>query len=101
MDYTIEQIKEEDWEAVRAIYAEGIATGNATFETEAPSFEEWNSAHLADGRLVARAGDGIVKGWAVFRPFPIAACTKEWPKSASTSESGIGEKASGKRCLIL
>ncbi|HYG82698.1 MAG TPA: hypothetical protein VD861_20045, partial [Pyrinomonadaceae bacterium] len=43
-----------DWEAVRAVYMEGIATGDATFETEAPSWERWDAAHLAHCRLVAR-----------------------------------------------
>jgi phosphinothricin acetyltransferase len=57
----------DDWPAVREIYAEGIATGNATFETEAPSFERWDATHLAEHRLVARLGDAIV-GWAALAP---------------------------------
>lgn len=57
----------EDWPAVRAIYAEGIATGNATFETDVPSWEEWDAAHLAEHRLVARPGADIV-GWAAVVP---------------------------------
>jgi L-amino acid N-acyltransferase YncA len=52
-----------DWPVVRAIYVEGIATGNATFETEAPPWEVWDSKHLAEPRLVARE-DGDVLGWA-------------------------------------
>ena len=43
----------ELWPAVRDIYAEGIAKGNATFETEVPSWEKWDSAHRKDCRLVA------------------------------------------------
>ena len=53
---------DEDWPAVRAIYAEGIATGNATFETEPPSFERWASAHPAEHRFVATE-DREVVGW--------------------------------------
>ena len=53
----------EDWNEVRRIYAEGIATGNATFETEPPAWETWDRSHRADSRLVARAG-GRVVGWA-------------------------------------
>jgi L-amino acid N-acyltransferase YncA len=53
----------QDWPAVRAIYLEGIATGNATFATTAPEWEEWDAEHLATGRLVARAGDKVA-GWA-------------------------------------
>lgn len=52
-----------DWPAVRAIYLEGIATGNATFETEAPPWEVWDQKQLAAPRLVARDG-GEVLGWA-------------------------------------
>jgi L-amino acid N-acyltransferase YncA len=56
-----------DWEQVRAIYLEGIATGNATFETEAPSWEKWDGAHVPAPRLVARHGrdaTSAVIGWA-------------------------------------
>jgi phosphinothricin acetyltransferase len=52
-----------DWEDVRRIYAEGIATGNATLETELPAREAWDGAHRPDCRLVARAGNAVV-GWA-------------------------------------
>jgi L-amino acid N-acyltransferase YncA len=57
----------DDWPAVRAIYAEGIATGNATFETETPSFERWDSSHLPEHRLVASL-DGAIVGWAALAP---------------------------------
>jgi phosphinothricin acetyltransferase len=59
----IDRFMPEDWEEVRAIYQEGIATGHATFEAEAPEWGKWDSAHLPDPRLVARAGSGIM-GWA-------------------------------------
>jgi len=58
----------DDWPNVRAIYLEGIATGNATFETDAPSWETWDRAHVADPRLVARDADGSVLGWAAVTP---------------------------------
>lgn len=63
----IGQVRPSDWEQVRAIYLEGIATGNATFETEAPSWEAWNSSHLPFARLVARFSDGVA-GWAALSP---------------------------------
>ena len=62
MTVTIEAFRPEDWEAVRAIYAEGIATGNATFETEVAPWERWNAGHLQSCRLVARR-EGRVIGW--------------------------------------
>lgn len=52
----------EDWPDVERIYAEGIATGNATFETGTPSWEAWDSAHRPDLRFVAER-DGKVVGW--------------------------------------
>ena len=58
---------DEDWPAVRAIYAQGIATGNATFETEPADFPGWSVAHLPDHRLVAVC-DGAVVGWTALSP---------------------------------
>jgi len=52
-----------DWDEVRRIYAEGVATGNATMETEAPAWEAWDAAHRKDCRLVAKAA-GATVGWA-------------------------------------
>lgn len=63
----ISKMRPGDWEDVRTIYAEGIATGQATFETETPSWEAWDASHLPCGRLVARQGETIV-GWAAFSP---------------------------------
>jgi L-amino acid N-acyltransferase YncA len=52
-----------DWPAVRDIYVEGIRTGHATFETQAPEWERWDAAHLKSCRLLALL-DGEVVGWA-------------------------------------
>jgi L-amino acid N-acyltransferase YncA len=60
---SIRQMFPEDWEAVRAIYMEGIATGQATFETTAPSWDQWNSSHLPFARLIATS-ESSVRGWA-------------------------------------
>ncbi|HSR69029.1 MAG TPA: GNAT family N-acetyltransferase [Acidobacteriota bacterium] len=67
METTIESMRPEDWESVAAIYREGIATGDATFETEIPAWEGWDAAHLACGRLVARRGQEVL-GWAALSP---------------------------------
>jgi L-amino acid N-acyltransferase YncA len=53
MDYRILPMPPDMWPAVREIYREGIATGNATFETEPPEWEKWDNAHRKDCRLVA------------------------------------------------
>jgi|SRR6185369_5451110 L-amino acid N-acyltransferase YncA len=54
----------EDWPEVRRIYLEGIASGNSTFQTEAPTWEQWDANHLQACRLVAVQGGSVV-GWAV------------------------------------
>jgi L-amino acid N-acyltransferase YncA len=51
------------WEKVKKIYEEGIATGNATFETTVPSWEDWDAGHAKAPRLVAVENEEIV-GWA-------------------------------------
>lgn len=57
-----------DWPRVAEIYAEGLATGNATFESEVPGWEDWDAAHLASPRLVAEL-DGETTGWAALAPY--------------------------------
>jgi L-amino acid N-acyltransferase YncA len=57
-----------DWHQVRSIYLEGIATGNATFETQAPDWKLWDSSHLPQCRLVARAGETKISAWAALKP---------------------------------
>ena len=55
------------WETVKEIYAAGIATGNATFQSSIPSWEEWDNAHVKQPRLVATE-NGSVIGWAALTP---------------------------------
>jgi L-amino acid N-acyltransferase YncA len=63
----VRPMRHEDWPAVRAIYLEGIATGNATFETEAPPYERWSASHLPAHRFIAVRGPDAV-GWAALAP---------------------------------
>ena len=63
---TVRGLRPDDWPVVRAIYEEGIRSGNATFETEAPSWEEWDAAHPVL-RFVAER-DGSIVGWAALSP---------------------------------
>ena len=67
MDLELKKMKDEDWPAVREIYLAGIATGEATFETEPPDWSDWNAAHLVPGRIVAQQ-EGQVIGWAALSP---------------------------------
>ena len=57
----------EHWPQVRAIYENGIATGQATFQTSAPEWEEWDKAHVETCRLVAIDNDKVI-GWAALTP---------------------------------
>ncbi len=60
-------MQSKDWDRVRAIYEEGIASGDATFETEAPDWAGWDRSHLDRARLVA-CMNGSVNGWAALSP---------------------------------
>jgi phosphinothricin acetyltransferase len=62
------ELRADDWPAVAAIYAEGIAARLATFETELPTWEVWDAAHLPEHRFVAEF-DGRVSGWVALMPY--------------------------------
>src|SRR2546430_1764041 len=63
----IVSMEPRDWDQVKAIYLQGLATGHATFETAAPSWEEWNGGHLTAARLVGKQNDEVA-GWAALSP---------------------------------
>ena len=69
----IRELRAEDWPAVEAIYAGGIATGDATFETRTPSWAEFDAGRLPGHRLVA-VEDGLVVGWAALSPTSAREC---------------------------
>jgi phosphinothricin acetyltransferase len=56
------------WPAVKAIYEEGIATGHATFQSEAPEWPDWDRGHLSHSRLALMTDGGVVAGWAALSP---------------------------------
>ncbi|MCB1955467.1 MAG: N-acetyltransferase [Rhodocyclaceae bacterium] len=64
---TIDPFAERDWTRLRAIYQDGIDTGQATFEREAPAWPAFDATHLPIGRLKA-SRDGHVAGWAALSP---------------------------------
>lgn len=65
--FTVRPLEPADWPEVRRIYEEGIATGDATFEVAAPSWEAWDAARLPTCRLVASDG-GRLLGWTALSP---------------------------------
>ena len=78
-----------DWPEVARIYAEGIATGNATFETEVPSWEAWDAAHMPEHRFIAE-GEGVV-GWIALLPVSPRACYA----GVAEISAYVGEEARG------
>jgi phosphinothricin acetyltransferase len=86
----IDTLIPEDWPDVRRIYQEGINTGDATFETQIPSWERWDAEHLPTPRLVARQGGGVV-GWAALSP------VSPRPAYAGVAEVSVYVTASSQR----
>lgn len=60
----------EDWKEVKAILADGLATGLAAFRLTPPLWRDWDAGHLTLGRIAARANDGRMAGWAALSPVP-------------------------------
>jgi L-amino acid N-acyltransferase YncA len=92
MKFKIVAMQPEDWPAVREIYREGIATGNATFETELPDWKKWDGVHRGDCRLVARDRNRVL-GWAALSPVSIRrvyAGVAEVSVYVSASARGLG-----------
>jgi L-amino acid N-acyltransferase YncA len=108
----IRDLIEDDWPSVRRIYGQGIATGNATFETEAPSWHEWDRTHTLEAspaepatpgkktaapaaplwlRLVAD-GDGGVVGWAALSP----ASSRDCYRGVAEGSVYVDERARGR-----
>jgi L-amino acid N-acyltransferase YncA len=67
-DVDIRLMRSEDWPTIQKIYSAGIATGNATFETETPEWTKWDQAHRQDCRLVACDSQQGILGWAALSP---------------------------------
>ena len=86
----VRDLRPDDWAEVARIYEEGIATGNATFETEVPSWQMWDAAHMADHRFVAER-DGRVLGWIALLPVSPRSCYA----GVAEISAYVGEKARG------
>ncbi|MBW6409101.1 GNAT family N-acetyltransferase [Clostridium weizhouense] len=67
MNYIIDKMYKDDWDKVLKIYSKGIKTGNATFEKELPTWNDWNNNHIKSCRLVARLDKNIL-GWIALSP---------------------------------
>ena len=78
-------MRTEDWPAVKAIYEQGIATKNATFDTEAPAWEDWDAGHLAEPRLVAERDGEVVALGGALADFAPSLLRRASSRAASTS----------------
>lgn len=67
MNILFRNMKKEDWNSVAGIYKQGIETGNATFQKDIPTWDNWNCGHLITCRIVADV-DNIIVGWAALTP---------------------------------
>jgi len=86
----LRELRPEDWPEVSRIFAEGIATGNATFETEVPSWDGWDAAHLSEHRFVAERDGGVV-GWIALAPVSSRCCYA----GVAEVSAYVGEEARG------
>lgn len=80
-----------DLPAVLAIYAEGLATRNATFETQVPTAEQLRSRWLPGASWVAEL-DGEVVGWTAITP----TSTRECYSGVGESSVYVAERARGR-----
>jgi L-amino acid N-acyltransferase YncA len=85
----LRELQATDWPAVRAIYEDGIRSGDATFETEPPSWEDWDAAH-SELRLVVEQ-EGSVVGWAALSPASGRCCYR----GVGEVSVYVGEEARG------
>lgn len=87
----LRDLRSDDWPEVARIFEEGIRTGNATFETEVPTWEAWDAAHLPEHRIVAER-DGQVVGWIALAPVSSRCCYAGVAEvSAYVTEGARGE----------
>ena len=95
-------MRPDDWEAVREIYLQGIATGNATFAASSPDWRQWDADHLPFCRLVARTGSTIL-GWVALSPYSrreVYAGVTEVSIYVAASSRGLGVGAALMSALI-
>ncbi len=98
MNMQLRPMLSNDWPAVSAIYLAGIATGNATFQTVAPSWPAWDQSHSADARLVALV-DGEIQGWVALAPISARPVYRSVAEVSVYVASGARAQGIGKRLL--
>jgi phosphinothricin acetyltransferase len=97
-EITIAELRREHWPGVVSVLEDGIATGNATFETEAPTWDAWDSSHLPEHRLVA-VGGGEVVGWVAVSPVSDRCCYGGVVESSVYVAEAVRGQRVGRRLL--
>src|SRR3954471_14355485 len=97
-DVAVRALREQDWPAVLRIYGEGIATGNATFETEVPTRDYLEQRWLPDHRWVAEV-DGQVAGWAAATTVSARDCYAGVAETSVYVGEGVRGRGVGKALL--
>ncbi|GAA3885039.1 hypothetical protein GCM10022243_57330 [Saccharothrix violaceirubra] len=97
-DVTVRALLDGDWTDVRRIYAEGIATRDATFETDTPSRRTLDAKWLPDHRWVAEL-DGEVVGWAAATPVSTRDCYAGVAETSVYVAAGARGRGIGKALL--
>lgn len=95
-------MRDGDWPDVQRIYGEGIATGHATFESEAPGWEQFNDSRLPGHRLVAETAEGRILAWAAVSPIsarPVYSGVVEHSIYVAAEARGLGLGAALLRAL--
>lgn len=96
MNYEIREMLPEDGTAVLKIFEEGIATENATFDKEAPTWEAWDHKFFKVCRFSLTDENGVVQGWAAIQPISARECYKGVAEvsiylAASAQGKGLGK----------
>jgi len=94
MDFRIRDMMPSDSERVLGIYRMGILTKNATFETEVPSWEEFDTNHLSHSRFVGE-NNGIVIGWVALSPVSKRAAYKGVAEVSVYIDTGFAGRGLG------
>ena len=94
----VRDLRPDDWPEVARIFEQGIRTGNATFETEVPSSEAWDSSHLPEHRFVAER-DGRVVGWIALAPVSSRCCYEGVAEVSTYVEEGARGEGIGRALL--
>lgn len=76
MNYEIREMLPKDETRVMEIFQQGIDSGIATFDTELPNVEVWNTSFINDCRWVLENETGVVAGWCALKPVSKRECFK-------------------------